>query len=67
MTVDAAGRVQKREVTPGIEGPEEVEIVKGLHEGETVIASGQANYHSGEVVQPRFASVIAMPKQGGNQ
>jgi len=67
LTVDAAGRVQKREVIPGIEGPERVEIVKGLHEGETVIASGQANYHSGEVVQPRFATAITMPKQGGNQ
>ena len=67
LTVDAAGRVQKREVIPGIEGPERVEIVKGLHEGETVIASGQANYHSGEVVQPRFATAITMPKQGGNE
>jgi len=67
LTVDSAGRVQKREVTLGIEGPEKVEIVKGLQEGETVIASGQANYHSGEVVQPRFASAIAIPKQGGDQ
>ncbi len=67
LTVDSAGRVQKRIVTPGIEGPENVEIAKGLNEGETVIVSGQVNYHPGEVVQPKFASAITMPKQGGDQ
>ena len=67
LTVDPAGRVQKKAVTLGIEEPEKVEIAKGLNEGETVIASGQANYHPGEVVQPNFVSVIKMPKQGGSQ
>ncbi len=67
LTVDSTGRVQKKLVTLGIEGPERVEIAEGLNVGETVILSGQSNFHPGEVVQPKFISAITMPKQGGEQ
>jgi RND family efflux transporter MFP subunit len=54
-------KVEKKTVTLGIEGPDRVEIVSGLTEGQTVIASGQTNYQTGELVraQPGSVSMIA--------
>jgi RND family efflux transporter MFP subunit len=57
LVVDSANRVEKRNVTLGIQTPNQMEILSGLHDGEQVIASGQANYQSGEVVTPHAAFI----------
>ncbi len=45
-------QVVKKNVTLGIQGPDKVEILSGLAEGETVVLSGQTNYQAGEKVRP---------------
>jgi RND family efflux transporter MFP subunit len=67
LVVDANNRVQKRDVTLGIQGADRIVIMNGLAEGQTVIVSGQTNYETGQVVRPKL-STISMPKsnQGGN-
>jgi RND family efflux transporter MFP subunit len=52
-------QVVKKNVTLGIQGPDKVEILSGLAEGETVILSGQTNYQAGEKVRPQASSVTA--------
>jgi RND family efflux transporter MFP subunit len=60
--VDSAGRVQRIPVVVGIKGPDRVEIIKGLAENQSVIVSGQENYHAGQIVHP-VLSTISMPRQ----
>jgi RND family efflux transporter MFP subunit len=66
LIVDAANKVQKVPVELGIQGPDQVEITKGVAEQQFVIVSGQSNYQVGQIVQPKI-STISMPKQGGDQ
>ena len=66
LTLDGTNKVQKKTVTLGIQGSDRTEIVSGLSAGESVIASGQVNYQSGETVRPRLLS-ITMPPQGGSR
>jgi RND family efflux transporter MFP subunit len=60
--VDSAGRVQRMPVVVGIRGPDRVEIIQGLAENQSVIVSGQENYHAGQIVHP-VLSTISMPRQ----
>jgi RND family efflux transporter MFP subunit len=57
-------KVVKKTVRLGIEGPDRVEILSGLVEGETVIVSGQTNYQAGEQVRPQAASVANVSEEG---
>ena len=66
LTVNSSSYVQKVPVTLGIEGPDHIEIMQGLTQGQSVIVSGQQNYQPGQVVKP-ILSTIAMPEQGGDQ
>ena len=66
LIVDANNCVQKRTVTLGIQGPDRVEITRGLSEHESVIVSGQENYQPGQTVRSQL-STISMPAQGGDQ
>src|SRR5450631_3060131 len=67
LTVDPSGKVQKKVVLLGIQGPDKVEVTSGLAEGDMVILSGQINYQAGQTVHPKIATVVTMPKQEGKQ
>jgi len=66
LVVDSQNRVAKVPVVVGIEGPNRVEISKGLSENQSVIVSGQSNYEVGQVVQPK-PFTISMPDQEEDQ
>jgi multidrug efflux pump subunit AcrA (membrane-fusion protein) len=66
LIVNAANQIQKVPVELGIQGPDRVEITKGLAEHQSVIVSGQSSYQVGQIVQPKI-STISMPAQGGDQ
>lgn len=53
LVVDPQDKVQSREVKLGIEGPNDVEVVSGLHEGEKVIVGNLGSYQAGETVKPK--------------
>lgn len=57
LVVNSSHHIELRNVTLGIESANNVEITSGLHEGETVIASGQGNFEAGELVEPHPAFV----------
>jgi HlyD family secretion protein len=50
------GRVEERRVTPGIVDGDEVEIRKGVAEGETLVARAAAFLRPGDVVRPILAT-----------
>jgi len=50
------GRVEERRVTPGIVEGDEVEIRKGVAEGETLVARAAAFLRPGDVVRPILAT-----------
>jgi RND family efflux transporter MFP subunit len=66
LVVDSQNRVVKLPVVVGIEGPNRVEIAKGLSENQSVIVSGQSNYEVGQVVQPK-PFTISMSDQEEDQ
>jgi RND family efflux transporter MFP subunit len=66
LIVGADNKVQKVPVTIGIQGPDRIEILRGLSAGQSVIVSGQANYQPGQKVHPQL-STISMPNEGGGQ
>ncbi len=57
FAVDSTNHIERRDVTLGIESANHIQIVSGLHEGDTVIASGQDNYEAGELVTTHPAYV----------
>jgi multidrug efflux pump subunit AcrA (membrane-fusion protein) len=58
------GRAEPREVTTGQENPERVEIIKGLAEGEQVIARGHEGLYAGARVSP-VGGPSALPSPPG--
>lgn len=57
LVVDGSDRVQRRDVTLGIQTADRTEIASGLNVGDRVIASGQSGYQAGEVVAPHAAFI----------
>jgi RND family efflux transporter MFP subunit len=57
LVVDATHHVVKRNVTLGIQTANRAEILSGVQAGDSVIASGQSGYQTGETVDPRPAFI----------
>ncbi len=57
LVVDSTNHVERRNVTLGIQTANQTEILSGLQEGDRVIAAGQAEYQSGELVTPHAAFI----------
>lgn len=58
LVVDPQNKVQRREVTLGVEGSNRVEVLTGLTEGDRVIVGNLASYQPGETVIPKTTSLI---------
>lgn len=58
--VGSDNRLERREVTLGIESATEVEIVAGLNENERVIYGEQLQYRPGERVKPQIVTPTGM-------
>ena len=57
LVVNASNRVERRNVTLGIQTANRSEITSGLQVGDKVIASGQTSYQPGDLVSPRAAFI----------
>ncbi len=55
--VNDQNRVETRTVTLGIQTANRIQLLTGVKAGERVIASGQAQYHTGELVHPEAAFI----------
>jgi RND family efflux transporter MFP subunit len=60
LVVDANHRVDKRDVTLGLQSATDTEILTGLKENEMVIFGEQSQYKPGELVNPRMVSPTEM-------
>jgi len=61
LLVNAKNHVEEREIQTGIEGPNRVQVVSGLNEGDRVIVGNLGKYRSGQHVDPK---VSAMADEG---
>lgn len=57
LVVNSTNHIEKRKVTLGIQTANRTEVLSGVHSGERVVASGQANYQPGQVVTARPAFI----------
>lgn len=53
LVVDKSNRIQRREVTLGIQSATDVEVTSGLNAGDLVIFGDQSQYQPGQVVAPK--------------
>ena len=56
--VDQSNRVEERKITTGIEGPDDVEVLSGLREGELVAVGDRSSLRPGEQVKPKEVTLI---------
>lgn len=54
LVVNAQDKVERRNVSIGVQGADQIEIASGLQAGERVIESGQSNYQAGEIIRPKI-------------
>lgn len=56
--ITAAGKVEERNVTLGLQTDSDSEVVAGLHEGEMIAVSDRSGLKSGQAVQPQVVDVM---------
>jgi RND family efflux transporter MFP subunit len=60
LVVDASNRIQRREITLGLENATYAEVTSGLKEGELVVFGEQSQYKTGELVAPQVITPAEM-------
>jgi RND family efflux transporter MFP subunit len=63
LVVDAQNKIEKRDITLGLQSATNAEITEGLTEGERVVYGEQSQYTAGEVVQPQVVQPAEMQKE----
>jgi RND family efflux transporter MFP subunit len=63
LVVDKSNKVQRRAVRVGLQTPDKVQILDGVHEGEQVIVGNLASYEPGQKVNPRASAMTANGKE----
>jgi RND family efflux transporter MFP subunit len=61
LVVDTANRIERREVTVGLETATAVEVASGVSEGERVVFGSQGQYQTGQLVTPASVDSGAEP------
>jgi RND family efflux transporter MFP subunit len=56
--ISPSGKVERREVTLGVETPDSVEVLSGLKEGELVAVGDRSRLHDGETVRPKETQLL---------
>jgi len=56
FVVDRENKLQERKIEPGLETPNDVEVVSGLSEGDLVVIGNRSQLRAGAAVQPKLVS-----------
>jgi RND family efflux transporter MFP subunit len=56
LIVDGSNKIEKRDVTTGLESATTIQILSGLNENERVVLGEQSEYKAGELVNPQIAN-----------
>jgi RND family efflux transporter MFP subunit len=65
LVVDPQDRVQPREIQPGMEDPNRIEVLAGLAEGERVVMANFDSFHAGQLVEPKVTRLEAATSEAG--
>lgn len=57
LLVDSQNHVEEREIRTGIEGPDRIQVLSGLNEGDRVIAGNLGAYRPGQHVDPKMSAM----------
>ena len=60
LVVGAGNKIERREVTVGLQSATDVEIISGVQENETVVFGSLGQYRPGQVVAPKFVEPTRM-------
>lgn len=63
LIVNKDNRIEKREVTLGLQGPAQIEVISGLNENDRVVVGEQSQFQPGEVVEPQQMDSTASETQ----
>lgn len=63
LVVNQQNHVEEREIQTGVEGPNRIQVVSGLNEGDRVIVGNLGAYQSGQRIEPQMS---AMADEGYN-
>ena len=56
--VDGSNKLEQRQLTTGIETPDDVEVISGLQEGELVAVGDRSSLKAGETVRPKEIELL---------
>ena len=56
LLVNSQNHVERREIHTGIEGPDRIQVVSGLNEGDRVIVGNLSKYRPGQAVDPKLSA-----------
>ena len=57
LMVNSQNRIEEREIQTGIEGPNRIQVVSGVNEGDRVIVGNLGSYQSGQKIEPHMSAV----------
>jgi RND family efflux transporter MFP subunit len=63
LVVNSNNKIEKRDITIGLQSATDAEVVGGLTEGEMVVYGEQSQYAAGELVQPQIVQPAEMRKE----
>ena len=59
LVVNGSDQIEQRNVSVGIETPNEVQVLSGLREGDLAVFGEQDRYHAGERVKPEYVNLAS--------
>ena len=57
LLVNSQNHVEEREIRTGIEGPDRIQVLSGLNEGDRVIVGNLGAYRPGQHVDPKMSTM----------
>jgi RND family efflux transporter MFP subunit len=57
LLVNSQNHVEEREIHTGIEGPDRIQVLSGLNEGDRVIVGNLGKYRPGQLVDPKLSAM----------
>ena len=57
LLVNSQNHVEEREIHTGIEGPDRIQVLSGLNEGDRVIVGNLSKYRPGQLVDPKLSAM----------
>ena len=66
LLVNSQNHVEERQIHTGIEGPDRIQVLSGLNEGDRVIVGNLSKYRPGQLVDPKV-STMAEEKYSAEQ